>query len=80
MNPIKFIRTHILKVNQAELGKIINSAQAAVSRLETGEVSPNLEQIRLIRGEVKRRALSWDNEWLFGAIPEDAQNNRRIRS
>jgi len=73
MNNIKFIRTQVFKVGQAEFASIVGLTQPAISRWEAGETSPTLEQVRMIREEAKRRALAWDHEWLFsdfrGATP-----------
>lgn len=71
MNNIRFIRTKVFKVSQAEFARIAATGQAVVSRWENGENSPSLEQLRLIRAEAKRRALSWDHDWLFGSVPAD---------
>jgi len=46
-------------------------SQPAVSRIENGEQSPSLDDVARIRAEAKRRALSWDDAWVFGGIPID---------
>lgn len=71
MNNIRFIRTKVFRVSQAEFARIADTGQAVVSRWENGEGSPSLMQLRLIREEAKRRALAWDHDWLFGNVPEE---------
>jgi transcriptional regulator with XRE-family HTH domain len=74
MNNIRFIRTKVFKVSQAEFARIAGTGQAVVSRWEQGETSPSLHQLRLIRDEAKSRTLSWDHDWLFGTLPTDQQS------
>ncbi|MDC7256450.1 helix-turn-helix domain-containing protein [Shinella sp.] len=72
MNNIRFIRTQVFKISQAEFARIADTGQAVVSRWEKGDTSPSLEQLRRIREEARRRALAWDHDWLFGAAPVSA--------
>jgi transcriptional regulator with XRE-family HTH domain len=80
MNPIRFIRTRIFRLNQAEFGRMAGLSQPAVSRIENGEQSPSLEDVARIRAEAKRQALSWDDAWLFGSIPNEASQAVRRRA
>jgi transcriptional regulator with XRE-family HTH domain len=73
MNPIRFIRTKIFRQSQTDFGRTVGLSQPAVSRIENGEQSPSLDEIARIRAEAKSRALSWDDAWLFGQIPQDEQ-------
>lgn len=72
MNTIAHIRKTVLKVSQSELAGIAATKQATVSRWETNQLSPDLEQLKSIREEVLRRGLDWDDAWFF-ATPEAAE-------
>lgn len=69
MNNLKYIRTNVFKLSQAEFAAIVGLKQSAVSRWEAGTSSPTFNQVRVIREEAKRRALGWDHDWLFGNVP-----------
>ena len=45
---IKYIREHILNVNQSEFGKMINVTRGSVSNWENGLSKPNLSHISMI--------------------------------
>ncbi|MDX1240388.1 helix-turn-helix domain-containing protein [Sinorhizobium medicae] len=67
MNTIAHIRKSVLKVSQSELADVAGTKQATVSRWETNQLSPDLEQLKSIREEVLRRGLDWDDAWFFSA-------------
>jgi transcriptional regulator with XRE-family HTH domain len=71
MNTIAHIRKSVLKVSQSELADVAGTKQATVSRWETNQLSPDLEQLKSIRAEVLRRGLDWDDAWFF-STPEEA--------
>lgn len=65
MNAVLHLRKQVLGINQSALAAIAGATQATVSRWETGELSPDLNQLSAIREEVKRRGLEWDDAWFF---------------
>lgn len=69
MNPMLHIRRDVLKVSQAELGRIAGASQATVSRWEAGELEPNWRQLAETRAEIKRRRLAWKDSWFFEPLP-----------
>ncbi len=71
MSTVVHLRKAVLKISQAELAEIAKTTQASVSRWENGELSPDLSQLTLIRDEVIKRGLAWDDTWFFEA-PESA--------
>lgn len=70
MKPIEYIRKHILKVTQAEMAAIAQVTQATVSRWESGEFGPSLEEAARIRNEAIQRNLDWDDSAVF-QVPAD---------
>lgn len=71
MNAIMHIRKRVLAVTQGELANIASVKQATVSRWESGELSPSLEQMDAIRTEIIRRGLDWRDAWFF-ELPKEA--------
>lgn len=65
MNPMARIRKHVLKMSQAQLAAVAGVTQPTVSRWETGELSPSLNEARQIRELAKARGLAWNDSWLF---------------
>ncbi|UDF29334.1 UNVERIFIED_ORG: helix-turn-helix domain-containing protein [Roseateles sp. XES5] len=70
MNPIRYIRTQVFKMTQAEFASVAKVGQASVSRWEGG-VSPSLEEMQNIRNGAFERGIEWDDAWFFG-VPEVA--------
>lgn len=64
MNTLKYIRTNIFHVSQAEFAALAGVAQATVSRWENG-LSPSLDEMRKIRDAAKERGIDWDDRWFF---------------
>jgi predicted transcriptional regulator len=77
MRPIKHIRKSVLKISQAMLGEIAGTTQASVSRWETGELEPSLEEMARIRTAARDRGIEWDDRWFFetpaSAVPAEAE-------
>jgi len=71
MNPIRYIRTNVFKVSQAEFAEIAKVRQGSVSRWENG-VSPSLEEMKNIRDAAKVRGIPWNDSWFFD-VPVAAQ-------
>lgn len=65
MRPIEKIRKNVFGATQAEFARIAGVVQATVSRWESGESSPTLEQLELISAEAIARGLDWDSDWFF---------------
>lgn len=72
MNPIRYIRTQVFKVNQAEFASIAGVRQGSVSRWENG-VSPSLEEMHNIREGAKARGIAWNDSWFFDVPTAVAQ-------
>lgn len=67
MTPMLHVRKTVLDLNQAELAKIAGTSQGTVSKWETGELEPDRDQLALIRAEIHRRGIDWDDRWFFEA-------------
>lgn len=78
MSPLLAIRKHVFGVSQSEMAEIALTTQATVSRWETGELQPDLAQLDRIRTEAGRRALEWNDVWLFEAAPAPAEKSLTI--
>lgn len=65
MSVIRSIRTEVFRVSQAEMARIAGVTQPTVSRWEAGLISPNLDEITLIRAAAKQRRLKWRDNFLF---------------
>lgn len=72
MNAIRFIRTKVFGVTQAEFAAIAGVKQPSVSRWEAG-VAPSLDDMQSIRSAAKDRGIEWNDQWFFEpAEPADA--------
>jgi transcriptional regulator with XRE-family HTH domain len=69
MRPIEHIRRHVFDLSQAAFGEIAGTTQASVSRWESGNQDPDLEQMARIREAARSRGLPW-NDGLFFKTPE----------
>lgn len=67
MNQIRYIRTKIFGMTQAEFADVIRSDQSTVSRLENDIRGLDQEKMLLIRAAAKRRRLAWNDTWFFEA-------------
>jgi DNA-binding transcriptional regulator YiaG len=64
------VRKAVLDLNQAEFAKIAGTSQGTVSKWEAGELEPDRDQLALIRAEIRRRGIEWDDRWFFEAPSE----------
>lgn len=81
MNPVKYIRTHVFKLDQGPFARIAGVSQPTVSRWENSSLSgsePNREQMDLIRCEAIGRGLEWDDGWFFQTFPDDAETTSEV--
>lgn len=65
MSTIEHIRKTILGVTQADFGAIVGVTQATVSRWESGEGAPTLDEMSRIRDEARARGIEWNDDWFF---------------
>ena len=72
MNAISHIRKNLLNVTQGAMAQIAGVQQATISRWESGELSPSLEQMRMIRDALLSRGILWQDAWFF-EVPEAAE-------
>lgn len=68
MNPLRHIRKNLFGVTQQEFARIAGVRQSTVSRWETGDGAPTLEEMSRIRSAAKVRKLraKWDDGLFFG--------------
>lgn len=71
MNPIRYIRTEVFKLKQAEFAAVAGVKQSTVSRWENGG-EPSLEEMRAIRQAALDRKIKWNDAWFFNAPAEVA--------
>jgi transcriptional regulator with XRE-family HTH domain len=69
MNTMARIRKQLFRETQSAFGAIARTSQATVSRWETGELDPTLDQLCRIRAEARRRRLPWKDAWFFQTSP-----------
>lgn len=69
---IRIIRRAVLKASQAELAALVATSQGTISRWESGELAPDLNQMAAIREAARARGIKWRDEWFFNpdSIPE----------
>lgn len=67
MKPIAHIRKHVLSVTQSDMAAIAGVTQATVSRWESGELDPSLDELSRIRSAAFDRGLGWNDRWFFEA-------------
>lgn len=72
--PIEYIRKNLLRSTQAEIAAIANTSQASVSRWESGELEPDLDELTLIRTEAIKRGLSFHDSVFFEVPAEVASS------
>ncbi|CAN1564722.1 Cro/C1-type helix-turn-helix domain [Caulobacteraceae bacterium] len=68
MSPIRFVRSVVLGLTQAEFARLLGVREAAVSKWETGRVVdlPIGSKIRpAVLKIVEERGLPWQDSWLF---------------
>lgn len=66
MNPIKNIRTNVLKMKQHEFAAVAGVNQGTVSRWEKGELTPSLAEMAAIREAAKSKR-NWSDRLFFEA-------------
>lgn len=64
MNPVTYIRKHVLRLTQSQLAEELDTTQATVSRWETAgrfpsDVQPNIRNMT--------SGLEWSDSWFFDA-------------
>jgi len=67
MSALRRIRKDVLSISQAELASIARVSQGTVSKWESGELDPSLEEMSRIRAEAISRGLDWDDGLFFTA-------------
>jgi predicted transcriptional regulator len=65
MEPLRLIRAEIFGLSQVEFAEIAGVSQATVSRWETGELTPGLNELRRIREAAICRGLPWNDAVFF---------------
>lgn len=73
MNALKHIRVNVFGLKQQEFAALAGVLQSRVSRWESGEAVPTLEEMHRIRTEARNRKLKakWSDQ-LFFAAPQEA--------
>jgi DNA-binding transcriptional regulator YiaG len=66
-NPLIRIRKQVFGVSQATMAAIAKVSQGTVSKWETGELSPDRNEMGRIRDEAIRRQIRWSDAWFFEA-------------
>lgn len=79
MNQIRFIRTRVFNVTQAEFAGIAAVGQATVSRWENDDGDPSLGEMWRILQEARARSLELPTEWFF-ELPAHAAGDEHVRS
>lgn len=69
MNAIRYIRTKLFKVTQAEFAQCAGVMQSTVSRWESG-VAPTLVEMEAIRSSAQQRGIDWNDSYFFEVPPE----------
>jgi transcriptional regulator with XRE-family HTH domain len=65
MTTIERIRRHVFDLSQEEFARAVGRAQSTVSRWETGEFPPRLDDLAAIRKAARDRHLPWDDQLFF---------------
>lgn len=75
MRPIEHIRKNVLKLTQSGMADVAGVTQATVSRWESGEFEPSLDELGRIRSEAINRNLGWEDIWFFEAPDSSDQES-----
>lgn len=75
MRPIEHIRRNVLSLTQSGMAEVAGVTQATVSRWESGEFDPSLDELGLIRAEAINRGLQWEDVWFFESPPSSEQES-----
>lgn len=73
MTPMLHVRKHVLGLSQVDLAVVAKTTQGTISKWESGELEPDRDQLALIREEIQRRDIDWDDRWFF-EIPNSPTN------
>lgn len=79
MTPMLHVRKAVLGISQAEMARIALVSQGTVSKWEAGELEPNRDQLGLIRSDIQRRGIEWDDGWFFD-VPSGAKLGEGVPS
>lgn len=71
MTPMLHVRKNVLALSQVEFAEVAKATQGTVSKWESGELAPDRDQLALIRKEIRRRRIEWDDRWFF-EVPKNA--------
>lgn len=80
MTPMLYVRKRVLGLTQAEMAEIAKARQGTVSKWENGELEPDRAQLGLVRAEIDRRGIAWDDRWFFEVPPTDAPATEPARA
>ena len=72
MNKIRHIRTR-LGLSQLDLAEITGVSQATVSRWDSGELQPRLEDLTRIREFALTNGLDWRDAMLFEPVTQQTE-------
>lgn len=81
MNAVKFIRTKVLKLEQAPFAVIAGVSQPTVSRWEAPDIKnsePNREEMDRIRNAAIARGLEWNDSWFFQIHPDEPADSTKV--
>ena len=65
MNHWTSLRKNVFRASQQEMARIAGVTQPTISRWEDGSQMPMSTALQRIRAYAKRRAIPWDDAWLF---------------
>jgi transcriptional regulator with XRE-family HTH domain len=69
MNSMAHIRKNIFKLTQPQMAAVACVAQSLVSRWETGDRFPDIQDMDRIRKHARSLGIKWDDSWFFEAPP-----------
>ena len=70
MNALRWIRTEVFGLTQADFAALLGRAQSTVARWEGG-VAPSLDDMTAIRAAAGKSGIEWRDEWFFKEFPND---------
>jgi transcriptional regulator with XRE-family HTH domain len=71
MNSMAHIRKNIFKLTQPQMAAVACVAQSLVSRWETGDRFPDIQDMDRIRKHAHSLGIKWDDSWFFEAPPQE---------
>lgn len=66
MNAMREIRKNVFKLTQKQFADLAGVPQSRVSRWETGESAPTLDELQVIRAAAKDRKIRLSDKVFFG--------------